>query len=515
MTLSVLSSALASSASAAPAPGFSYPFVFGPFPKILSSNPAETLAQSRQNLEADPEIHAFLQDVRHQLSPTQSQDGSGVRTVKYQDTYHGLEVLGSMALHHEGPEGVQITDALSRFDLDVTPRLDPSEALSLVRARIGDRELQSVPELKILPRHDGSAELIYQISLKSTATAPGADLLVAANTGETIAELSHHWEIEPEMDPTPPTGRAKRKPVSPKLAVPLIDVYGANAKCQSLDEEGFPSSIQPSLCTAMAKSSQLKAAADEAGTQAFKNAQSVATYYAQIHGRNSFDNKGTRLVNVVHVGKEFANAFWDTEDQIMGYGDGDGVHFASFTRAADVAGHEMTHGVTSVTAKLMMMGESGALNEAYSDFFGKMISNDGDWVMGKKIFKDPNAQGIRNLKDPGSILARVSGGKDKVTKKPYPSKMSEEFPIQEPCDSSNDRCWVHLNSTIPSHASYLTAVAIGAENSEKLTYLTLTQYLTPAANFKDARDATLKACAQLFAAATCKKVEGAWSAVGL
>ena len=39
----------------------------------------------------------------------------------------------------------------------------------------------------------------------------------------------------------------------------------------------------------------------------------------------------------------------------------------------DVAGHEMTHGVTSRTANLTYSGESGGLNEATSDIFGTMV----------------------------------------------------------------------------------------------------------------------------------------------
>ncbi len=50
----------------------------------------------------------------------------------------------------------------------------------------------------------------------------------------------------------------------------------------------------------------------------------------------------------------------------MTYGDGDGVNFNPFT-SLDLAGHEMSHGVTSNTAGLIYSGESGGLNEATSD----------------------------------------------------------------------------------------------------------------------------------------------------
>ena len=41
----------------------------------------------------------------------------------------------------------------------------------------------------------------------------------------------------------------------------------------------------------------------------------------------------------------------------------------------DVTGHEVTHGVTSSTAGLNYTGQSGALNEAFSDYFGNVIGD--------------------------------------------------------------------------------------------------------------------------------------------
>jgi Zn-dependent metalloprotease len=57
----------------------------------------------------------------------------------------------------------------------------------------------------------------------------------------------------------------------------------------------------------------------------------------------------------------------------MTYGDGDGRTFNPFD-SLDVAGHEMSHGVTSRTANLTYSGESG-LNEGTSDIFGRWSSS--------------------------------------------------------------------------------------------------------------------------------------------
>ena len=41
----------------------------------------------------------------------------------------------------------------------------------------------------------------------------------------------------------------------------------------------------------------------------------------------------------------------------------------------DIAAHEVTHGVTGTTAGLLYTGQSGALNESFSDYFGNVIGN--------------------------------------------------------------------------------------------------------------------------------------------
>ena len=74
--------------------------------------------------------------------------------------------------------------------------------------------------------------------------------------------------------------------------------------------------------------------------------------------------------NRVHYGNGYVNAFWDGTK--MTYGDGDGVDFGPLV-SLDVAGHEMSHGVTENTADLTYSGESGGLNEATSDIFGTMV----------------------------------------------------------------------------------------------------------------------------------------------
>ncbi len=115
-------------------------------------------------------------------------------------------------------------------------------------------------------------------------------------------------------------------------------------------------------------------------------------YYKSAFSRKGIrgNNKGAK--SRVHYGRNFDNAFWDDGCFCMTYGDG-GDLFRPLV-ALDVAGHEMTHGITSNTAGLIYFGESGGLNEATSDIFGTMVefyanrsADPGDYYIGEKIAK--------------------------------------------------------------------------------------------------------------------------------
>ena len=104
-----------------------------------------------------------------------------------------------------------------------------------------------------------------------------------------------------------------------------------------------------------------------AGADAQYGTNMTWDYYKNVHGRNGIFGTGAGSFNRVHYGNGYVNAFWDGTK--MTYGDGDGVEFGPLV-SLDVAGHEMSHGVTEHSANLTYSGESGGLNESTSDIFG-------------------------------------------------------------------------------------------------------------------------------------------------
>ncbi|WP_338868938.1 M4 family metallopeptidase [Myxococcus stipitatus] len=249
-------------------------------------------------------------------------------------------------------------------------------------------------------------------------------------------------------------------------------------------------------------------------------AQTTYDFYKDVLGRNSIDGKGEKLVSDVHVGKDFANAFWDGDK--MNYGDGDGDQFGSLT-TLDIAGHEITHGLTERTAGLQYRNESGALNEAFSDIMGVGVEwyasqKNGavkfDWTVGEDTYTPNNGDptdGLRDLSNPSS---------DGMS----PDHYSKRY------KGTQDHGGVHINSGIPNNAFYLLSEGgknrtsndevkqgIGIEKGLKIYSRALNFYMTPTTNFAQAREATHKAAQDLYGkdSVEAKTVLESWSAVGV
>ena len=254
-------------------------------------------------------------------------------------------------------------------------------------------------------------------------------------------------------------------------------------------------------------------------------------YYFKRHGRRGIDGRDLAVRSVTHFvprSFEFANAFWDPFSNAMFYGDGD-REFAAFSGALDVVAHELTHGVTQYTWDGIYEGESGALNEAFSDIMGTgaeffhQAAGAGrlqaDYFLGEDLtFRfDPPRTAVRSMENPALFCSASLGQCD-------PDHYSRRY------RGTADSGGVHHNSGIANQAFYLLAEggvnrtsgrrvdglgAGGREKAERIFYRGFTAYLTPSATFRDARAATIRAARDLYGEADAAQVAIAWSAVGV
>ena len=260
----------------------------------------------------------------------------------------------------------------------------------------------------------------------------------------------------------------------------------------------------------------LRGRADAAAKEAQDGAAQAYDFYRQVYKRDSVDGRGMPLQSTVHYGTHFDNAQWNGRQML--YGDGDGKLFARFTKSLDVIAHELTHGVTQYSAGLAYAGESGALNEHFSDVFGSLVKQytlkqtaaRADWLLGAGLLgRRVNGVAVRSMKAPGTAYDDKLLGKD-----PQPAHMREFRRMHD------DNGGVHVNSGIPNHAFYLAATAMGGKAWEvagRIWYATLTTRLAARATFRDCARATLDVAAKLYGPRSepRRAVEEAWRSVGI
>ena len=261
---------------------------------------------------------------------------------------------------------------------------------------------------------------------------------------------------------------------------------------------------------------------DVAVNEAYDGSGVTYDLYNDVYQRNSIDANGMRLDSTVHYRTGYDNAFWDGEQMVYGDGDEDKPVedrlFNRFTIAIDIIGHELTHGVTQFEAKLQYFQQSGALNESLSDVFGSLVkqyqlqqlASEADWIIGAGLFTpNVNGVGIRSMKAPGTAYDDPVLGKD-----PQPAHMKDYV------NTISDNGGVHINSGIPNHAFYITAVELGGfawERAGRIWYVTLRDKLSATSKFQDCANQTYQVAGELYGAGSIEQqaVKKGWQEVGL
>jgi vibriolysin len=105
-----------------------------------------------------------------------------------------------------------------------------------------------------------------------------------------------------------------------------------------------------------------------------------------------------QLVMRTHYSTNYENAFWD--GSAMSFGDGASTFYPLVS--VDVAGHEVSHGFTEQNSNLTYSGQSGGMNEAFSDMGGEATEyfwkGSNDFLVGPDIFKATGA--LRYMNNP-------------------------------------------------------------------------------------------------------------------
>jgi vibriolysin len=106
-----------------------------------------------------------------------------------------------------------------------------------------------------------------------------------------------------------------------------------------------------------------------------------------------------QLTMRVHYGINYENAFWNGSS--MTFGDGQTTFYPLV--GLDVSAHEVSHGFTEQHSNLIYSGQSGGINESFSDIAGEAadeyMRGSTDFEVGADIFKEPG-QALRYMYHP-------------------------------------------------------------------------------------------------------------------
>jgi Zn-dependent metalloprotease len=440
---------------------------------------------------ADPVNQLTVEDV--------DVDPVGEVHTTYQQVHQGVPVFTGVLKLHQDAAG-QVLAANGRFypiksTFDTKPTIDELAAQKIARAELAFNANPIVEDSELVivdPGWYGDAplgpRLAYRIVLTDLDAGIRESFFVNAHSGSIL----DHWSLIEQL-----LNRAVHN-ANQTSAVPGPLARG----------EGAP------------------AVADADVNKAYDFAGDFYDFLYRAFGRDSIDNSGFILrctVNSRSTG--CPNAYWNGFQTV----------YCTGVVTDDIVAHELCHGLTGATARLIYQNQSGQLNESFSDVIGELVDlyNGDASVAGSPAGTpwpsiSPSAPGtdtpnnIRTACSPrpshpdgvrwliGEDSAGFGGALRDMAMPTCigdPDTASSPFMICQPIDAGG----VHHGSAIPNKAFTLivdggsfnghTVVGIGTIKAGAIWYRALITYLTPASDFKDAYDALLQSAVDLLGVA--------------
>ena len=478
-------------------------------------------------------------------------DADGTEHVRYQRNYQGLPVIGGdfVVQSRNGKVGKVSQTLRSAARPSLKPVVTSDQAIVEAGSRFGSH-FQGAPSSRLVVYARGTSpvlahEVVFK-GVKADQTETEMHYFVDARSGRVLDQ----WDTVQTARPGPGGGACSGATAavgtgkSLTAGTVVLNTTKCGSSYQLVDPTRGGGATHNMAMKTAGMGAVFTASINIWGNNLVSNSQTAAAdahygvattwdYFKNMHGRLGIANDGVGALTRVHYGRNYQNAFWSDGCFCMTFGDGDNGATILPLVAIDIAGHEMSHGVTSRTSNLIYSGESGGLNEATSDIFGTMVeyyasnaSDPGDYVVGEELFPNNAAmnQAIRWMFKPSldgsspDCYASSLGGLD-----------------------------VHYSSGVANHFYYLlaegavvpagfgagtaanltpaslvcngnTAIAgIGREAAGKIWYRALTVYMTSSTNYAAARVATVNAASDLYGAASAQTnaVKAAWSAVSV
>ncbi|MFH8773056.1 M4 family metallopeptidase [Streptomyces sp. NPDC017958] len=455
-------------------------------------------------------------------------DADGTVHTRYERTYAGLPVLGGDLVVDTAKSGA--TKSVIRANnaslkvADLTPAVSKAsvEKQAVQRAKaLGGSKSAADSVRKVIWAGSGKPVLAYETvvgGLQDDGTPNQLHVVTDAATGKKLFE---YQGIRTGVGNTQYSGQVTLTTTQSGSNYTLTDGARGGHKTYNLNHGTSGTGTLFSQTNDTWGNGTTSNAAT-AGADAHYGAAVTWDFYKNTFGRSGIKNNGVGAYSRVHYGNAYVNAFWDDSCFCMTYGDGSGNNDP--LTSLDVAGHEMSHGVTSNTAGLNYSGESGGLNEATSDIMGTGVefyannsSDVGDYLIGEKIDINGDGTPLRYMdkpsKDGASKDSWYSGlGNLDVH---YSSGPANHF-FYLLSEGSGTKVINGVTYNSPT-ADGLPVTGIGRDKALQIWYRALTTKWTSTTNYAGARTGTLAAAGELYGTTSTeyKAVQDAWAAVAV
>ncbi|GAB1337914.1 M4 family metallopeptidase [Streptomyces sp. E-15] len=528
----LVSTGLTTSASAqTPAGAAAKPLAAAP--TTLSAAARTTLIRQAQADAAQTARHIGLGAKEKLVVKDVVKDVDGTVHTRYERTYAGLPVLGGDLIVHTAKSGKAegITKAnksvikVASLKPQVTAAKAEKQAVSAAKA-LGSAKTSADGARKVIWAGSGKPVLAYETvvgGLQDDGTPNQLHVITDAASGKKLFEYQGVENVT-GTGKSLYSGTVSLDTTLSGSTYQLTDAGRGGHKTYNLARKTSGTGTLFTDAdnvwgtgTASSSSTDQTAAADAA-----YGAQETWDFYKSTFNRSGIKNNGVGAYSRVHYGNAYVNAFWDDSCFCMTYGDGSGN--VNPLTSLDVAGHEMSHGVTSNTAGLNYSGESGGLNEGTSDIFGTGVeffannSNDvGDYLIGEEIDINGDGSPLRYMdkpsKDGGSAdyWSSTVGNKDVH----YSSGVANHF-FYLLAEGSGSKTINGVTYNSPTYNG-AAVTGIGRAKALQIWYKALTTYMTSTTNYKAARTATLNAASALYGSTSAeyKAVAAAWTGVNV
>lgn len=531
------------------------PAAAAPSEEIMAYSPAASNTKATAAIEFLSEHkEAFgIADVADLVLNRSVTEAAGSYTANFMQLHQGVLVYGSMLRVHEDAKGVvsMVNGSYAPdIKISVVPAITAEDALAAARAYYADKYAgadgaeYSEPVLVVFnPAQLDSSRpsqysLVYKMEVNSGRPPTSRTLFVRADSGEVLYDLNElrtqDCTTATPLYPSPKTPLSIYRHIGDCSTSPYVtwcgighylDAYGYPqfghyrfGRREGQPEETLPHPIK-SICTGETKYDH-----DIAYDLLPTCHNALWNYPICRRGGNDYGGIGDGGSSWRNPDKTLAwvyqeDASFDCSISEAYFQNGT-IGFCHCAVSPDLVGHEYAHSVTwfldwtgsLVPANITHMnyvGESGALQENYSDLFGEWIeqlaNGSHDWQIGTKSPLGP----CRDMRNPRNIPHTPT----------YPIRYND--PNLSCCVGTS--CDMHINANVVNKAVYLMSQGgtfngcairgIGFNKAQAVFFRAADAYYTVNTDFNDAYNVLIQACNDLYSAADCRQVISSLQAV--